>query len=211
MIIRALTTRPFQQRGAVLFISLIILVVITLIGVTAMQTTTLDMKITGNNKNYRTSFEAAEAALTEAQSRLGITQDQNLSAKFPRPRIGTSNGTNLKIWDMQSDKPTRCSVDPNSTTRDPWWFQWDLDCWKNNAIEFSGTLYGLETTSGQAAVKPLYLIEYEGRLWDFLNTRDYGDLPPKDYYRITARGSIGQNSQADVFLQAVFAWRYRDN
>ncbi len=203
MSIRDHARSPFQQRGAVLFISLIILVVMTLIGVTAMKTTTLDTKIAGNNKNYRISVEAAEAALTEGESRLAIPFD--LNAEFPRPRKGTNSALNLKIWDMRSDNPTACN---DAASQDPWWFQWNLTCWNNYAYSYSSVLYGMETTTS----KPFYVIEYLGRFREPLNWQEVGgDLMIKDYYRITARGSTGQNSQSEVLLQSVFAWRYRDN
>ena len=208
MIIHFIMRVPSRQRGAVLIISLLILMVITLIGITAMQTTTLDTKIAANYKNYKISFEGAEAALTEAQSRLGIPRDLE---GFSRPRMGDNNQkNNPKIWNLNPAKPNDC--DKGSNNNDPWWFQWDWACWKEYAIEYSDTIYIQQTSSGKTAIKPFYLIEYQAQSKEPLNWGSYEDPQAiKDYYRITSRGSTDQNGQSDVILQSVFAWRYRDD
>lgn len=55
-----------RQHGAVLFVSLVVLVVMTLVGLTAMQGTGLDERMAGNLRDRTLAFEAAEAALREA-------------------------------------------------------------------------------------------------------------------------------------------------
>ncbi|MES9812473.1 MAG: PilX N-terminal domain-containing pilus assembly protein [Candidatus Thiodiazotropha sp.] len=52
-----------RQRGAALAISLIFLVIITILSVSAMRTTNLDTKITVNHQLKELSFQAAESAL----------------------------------------------------------------------------------------------------------------------------------------------------
>ena len=56
-------SRRLGQAGVVLVTSLIILLVMTMIGVTAMQSTMLDERMAGNQKDSALAFEAAEAAL----------------------------------------------------------------------------------------------------------------------------------------------------
>lgn len=56
-----------QQRGAVLVVSLIFLVVLTLIGVAAMQSTVLEEKMAGNVKDRNLAFQVAESAVREAE------------------------------------------------------------------------------------------------------------------------------------------------
>jgi len=55
------------QRGATLMISLMILLVMTLIGVTSMGTSNLEEKMAGNDRDLNLSFQAAEAALRQAE------------------------------------------------------------------------------------------------------------------------------------------------
>ena len=55
------------QTGSVLIISLLILLVMTLISVTAMKTSTVEEKMSGNVRDRNIAFQAAEAALRDAE------------------------------------------------------------------------------------------------------------------------------------------------
>jgi type IV pilus assembly protein PilX len=58
--------RPIQKmRGATLVVALIMLVLIAIIGFGAMQTTTMEEKMSGNLRDKNISFQAAEAGLRE--------------------------------------------------------------------------------------------------------------------------------------------------
>lgn len=52
-----------NQRGVVLIMSLTILMVLTLIGVSAMKTSSMQERMSGNARDYQIAFEAAEIAL----------------------------------------------------------------------------------------------------------------------------------------------------
>lgn len=56
-----------QQRGAVLAVSLIILVVMTLIGLATMQATSLDEKMSGNLRDLNLAMQSTESGLREAE------------------------------------------------------------------------------------------------------------------------------------------------
>jgi type IV pilus assembly protein PilX len=58
---------PMRQRGAVLVVSLLILLIMTIIGVTAMQTTSLEERMAGNLLDQRLAFQTTEAALRTAE------------------------------------------------------------------------------------------------------------------------------------------------
>lgn len=62
------TSLQTKQTGATLIVSLLILLVMTLLGVTAMQTNILEEKMSGNSKDISLSLQAAEAALREAEA-----------------------------------------------------------------------------------------------------------------------------------------------
>lgn len=59
--------QPNKQSGSALIIGLLILLIITIIGVTTMQTTTLQEKMAGSLRDQDLAFQAAEAALREAE------------------------------------------------------------------------------------------------------------------------------------------------
>ena len=62
-----------KQCGSVLAIALIFLLLMTLIGVTAMRTTTLQERMAGNMRDRNLAFQAAEVALREGERFLSDT------------------------------------------------------------------------------------------------------------------------------------------
>jgi len=77
-----------HDSGAVLVISLVILLVLTLIGVSSMQTSTMEERMAGNLRDQDLAFQTAEAALNEAKrlvvehSNLFRPPDQDQRAGF---------------------------------------------------------------------------------------------------------------------------------
>ncbi len=65
-----------QQSGIALVIALVFLLVLTILGVTAMQTSTLQERMSGNVRDRNLAFQFAEEALRDAEWRL---QNQDLS------------------------------------------------------------------------------------------------------------------------------------
>ncbi len=63
-----------RQRGAVLVITLIMLLVLTILGITAMQTTTMQEKMAGNARDRDLAFQSAESALRAGEDYIeGLT------------------------------------------------------------------------------------------------------------------------------------------
>ena len=60
-------TLKMRQSGMVLVVSLIILVVVTLLAISALRVTTLEERMAGNTRDRQLAFQAAEYALREAQ------------------------------------------------------------------------------------------------------------------------------------------------
>lgn len=56
-------TMPTQQKGAVLLVSLMLLIVLTMLGVSATQTTTIETRMAYNMQEYIHAFEAAEVGV----------------------------------------------------------------------------------------------------------------------------------------------------
>ncbi|WP_067983890.1 pilus assembly PilX family protein [Neptuniibacter pectenicola] len=65
------------EKGAVLVVALIFLLILSLIGVSSMQGTTMQEKMSGNLRDQHSAFNAAEAALREGerQARLDYFND----------------------------------------------------------------------------------------------------------------------------------------
>lgn len=75
-------SRPGFGNGTVLLVTLVLLLVITVAGLTGMKMATLEEKMSGNYQDQYLSFYAAEAALNEAEN-LIAANTLNLSAFNP--------------------------------------------------------------------------------------------------------------------------------
>ena len=60
-----------HERGAVLIVALLFLVMLTMLGITAMTGTTMEERMAGNARDNSVAFQAAEAALRDARRDLG--------------------------------------------------------------------------------------------------------------------------------------------
>lgn len=65
---KRISTGSKAQRGAVLAVSLLILLVMTIIGVASMSSTTLQERMANNNNQRQIAFQAAEAALRAGET-----------------------------------------------------------------------------------------------------------------------------------------------
>lgn len=59
---------PVRQSGVVLVMSLVMLAVLTLIGVTSMSSSTLEMKVASNMQQHNVAFQAAQSRLAFASA-----------------------------------------------------------------------------------------------------------------------------------------------
>ncbi len=111
-----------KQQGVALVISLIILVSLTMLGLTSIQRTTTDLAMAGNQRETGLMFQAAEVGLSSAETFIGnstsnadfnnaglgliTVQDDNPAYNGPsyfRPNWGTSSqqtATALDAWEQ---------------------------------------------------------------------------------------------------------------
>lgn len=69
--------KPAQQQGVALFVGLIMLLLLTILATTGMQTTSLEEKMAGNMRDRNLAFQAAESALVAGENYLnGLTPTQ---------------------------------------------------------------------------------------------------------------------------------------
>ncbi|VAX10058.1 Type IV fimbrial biogenesis protein PilX [hydrothermal vent metagenome] len=88
-----------KQQGVALVVSLILLLVMTLLGLSSMQATILEEKMAGNFKNRNMSLQAAESALRAAESNLQVTA---VLPAFDGSVLGLYQPTisGVPIWDV---------------------------------------------------------------------------------------------------------------
>jgi type IV pilus assembly protein PilX len=86
-----------SQNGSVLLISLVILLILTLVGVSAMRNTTLEEKMAGNMRDKGLSFQAAEATLRAAEKYIenNVLSTQAFDADGSD---GFYDKSNMQVW-----------------------------------------------------------------------------------------------------------------
>lgn len=94
-----------KQGGAVLAVGLVFLVLLTLLGVTAMQVTGMEERMAGNLRDRNLAFQAAEFALREGEESVR-NQDNWIDDGACRPFCGLEDAgpdLNSYAWDGTSD------------------------------------------------------------------------------------------------------------
>lgn len=92
--------KAMGQRGASLFVSLIMLIVLTLMGIVAMKTSTLEEKISSGSMDQNLAFQAAESALRDAEIYINanLTQSSGFNAACNNGLCLPST-TSTPVWD----------------------------------------------------------------------------------------------------------------
>ena len=103
-----------NQRGTALIVALLMLVVLTLIGISATTTTTFELQISGNDKLYKRSFFAADGG-TAAGSELieQSIEERDWTDDSTRGNVGILNG------DFYLNRDTDAGIDPIPSDNPP--------------------------------------------------------------------------------------------
>lgn len=195
-----------RQRGAVLIVALIFLVILTMLGVTAMTGTTMETRMAGNARDLGVALQAAEAALRD-----GHMDIENSVYTGGTPRIPPMIPSDFGVAGAFGTCNTGAQLGlcrPRSDAKGPA-AQLPQDLVGLAGISLSGipsVPYGLFTNAFPLAgvsQQPRYFIEAFCLL-----TKPDGSMgekagPPCKYYRITARG-YGGNPNSQVTLNEVY-------
>lgn len=181
-----------RQHGAALVISLLLLLIMTLLGLGASQSTRLQERMAGNQRDQELALQAAEAALRYAEA--------NVSAEAPNVnRCSLPGGASCDTYDLRKlvDADTRVALDLASQS-DEWWAQWgrqlgsDAD---DGNVEFE--IEGVATP-------PELIVEHMGDFSDVLSGGGSSFNVVREFYNVTAR-STGQTESAKVVIQSTYA------
>ncbi|HSX59412.1 MAG TPA: PilX N-terminal domain-containing pilus assembly protein [Tahibacter sp.] len=92
---------PHRQRGAALFVSLMLLILVTLLALTASRMTVLQERMSGNYKNQQDAFQSAERQLTRGEA---VVLDPLRQPDIAFTQIDNSNALPWTPW--YADGPT---------------------------------------------------------------------------------------------------------
>ena len=179
------------QRGSALVVSLILMMVMTLIGLTAMQGTTLQQSMATNMRDRNLAFEAAEAALRDGEVWL---RQQFLASGRP---VSASTGT-PNVWTRRTAERV------NGLANDPVPFtQWTETQWQARARDYP---IGSGETLNGVAQQPLIVIEEWQFVPDTVSGQAFALQQGFQNYRITTR-AVGGSPNAVVVLQTLVRQR----
>ena len=177
----------YRSQGSVLLISLIMLLVITVAGLTAVKMATLEEKMSGNYQDHQMAFYAAEAALNEAEQ--FIADSVIALADFNEECRNGLCFSGAGIDDVGSCAPS---------VSQPWQgnLVWNDDGYHRTTVV---SVSGISASAKYIIEFRCYIAkELEGPLPDPANLGDWSM-----YYRITALASGGSNSSR-VMLQSSY-------
>jgi type IV pilus assembly protein PilX len=167
-----------RERGAVLVTSMLLLLVLTIIGVTVMQMSRMQERMAGNSRDVNLAFQASEAGLRGAEEFI-----DNLDA---RPVSCATEACNFRLDG---------SITGNVGLKDQAW-------WDDNSHD-----YGLEAMENLAE-PPQTLVEELGSVrTDGDIQAGQGEEDTRWFYQVSSR-STGGSGQAEVVLQSTFTRRY---
>lgn len=179
---------PRRERGAVLIISLILLVLITLIGVASLRNVVLEAKMSSNYYDRSLAFQSAESGLRAGEA-VAVSQAQ----ATPKHTQALALSTPLNATQCSSS----CSgglCSPPGLYCEGRWTMTDFTGW---------TTASSITLNTQAGSSPQYFVEFLGN-----NFPCDPSTPAVNAtcarYRITARSQSG-TGRAAVMLQSVYA------
>ncbi len=186
----AMAAAPSRQRGVVMAIALIMLLMLTIIGVTSMSTGSLQEIMARNMLDRNYAFQAGESALRDAE----LDIESNVAA---------DTGFTAACTDG-------LCLPPTSTTATPVWESVD---WTNDGLtrdfgEYTGGTDYTAALAGRLNRAPKYVIEYlrPPPCDPSVPGEEIGAVVKFDKYRVTA-DARGRSDQARIRLQSTFRKR----
>ena len=177
---------PRPESGASLIVALLFLLVLTILGLAVMRATTVEVRIVGFEQDRNVAFEAAEAALRDAERDLAVN---GIDTDSPWEPDCTGGGGGL------------CRPGNNAT---PLWESID---WTDENSRPYGTQTGLGAYPVNVSAAPRYIIEILPNLpppvGSSMVTGARASTTGGTAYRITAVG-WGRNAETRTMLQSVF-------
>ncbi|MEO1750953.1 PilX N-terminal domain-containing pilus assembly protein [Thiofaba sp. EF100] len=178
---------PEHQQGAALIVALILLLIMTILGLSSIRTTVMDEKMTAASYDRSLAFQAAEAALRAGEAvALAQSTASPKNSAFPNAGLYTDSDSNCNTSPCNA-QGLCAQPDPDCDAR---WLDSTFNNWANAAKvnDLAGT--------------PQYFVEYLGNNFP-CNPEDATSQPNCAQYRITARSIPGAN-RAQVMLQSTY-------
>lgn len=171
-----------SQRGAVLIVGLIMLLLLTIIGLASIRGSELQEQMAGNMRDHNQAFQASEAALRYGEGYLN-------GASISEYKTASKAGYFVDLNKIPAPYPR--PVD------------WTTEQWTG-----FGTALAEKTLTGLAG-QPAYAIEQvlvsplASNQGGAVDIESLDKMAEMEYYRVTARG-VGGTVDSEVVLQSTF-------
>ena len=188
-----------RQRGVTLVIVLALLIVVTLLGVGAARMAMLAERTARNDRDYQVAWQAAEAALMDAQ--FDIRGPNSSGSK--RVSLFNENDTSIFLPGCNTTPPYLGLCQPAPEGAKPIWASVDFTDDSGTTVAY-GTYTGRAFDAGATGVRPAraprYLIEW---VPDNTPGGSAASGAKPIMYRVTAMG-FGTREDVQVVLQMAF-------
>jgi type IV pilus assembly protein PilX len=178
-----ITNTRNSQRGAILVTSMLLLLVLTIIGITASQMTRMQERMAGNLRDQNLAFQGSEAGLRDGES-LIRTRAARPDTCIEAPCLFWTRGT---LTNVPEESP-----------------EW----WEDNGteLEADGDRTTVTQDMGELASDPQFVVESLGFVSDSLTV---GHAPPegRDFFQVTGRSTGGSGTAMNV-LRSTYARRF---
>ena len=178
-----------KERGAALAFALVMLLLLTILGITAVTTSSLQEKMAGNMRDQYMAQQAGDSILFDGQSLIFNQQTKSVPSCPPDPAV--------KIWDS-SCLPAAVAAFVGSPAGPNWWLTAN-DLWWTNVGLLSG-VYNTHTSQ-----EPRFVVE---RIQKAPIDAEIGHKKKVEkYYFRTTGWSVGATDYSGGLIQGVFSKR----
>lgn len=167
-----------NTQGAVLFVGLMFLLIMTFFGLSAMNATSINARLTQNLQDTLTAFNAAESAL-------GVGEEWVQNQGTPPQGVTTCNTPPCDVW----DEGALANVHLLGSS---WW--------TTQARPFP-------SAHGLVAAQPLFVVEEFRFVAYDLSPDTYSKGQGYYLYRVTALGT-GETLDASTIVQSIYATQF---
>lgn len=167
--------RPRRQQGTALIVALVMLIAMTVLGLTSARSTLMQEQMTGNKRQKQVAFEGAEAAVRMGEAQLWAS----LGGAPPNARQPATCGP-CPVYAANSFDPLAGAT-------------WDT---ANNNVALGPDMPGM-------AERPTYYVEHERTVGLTPMTGIAGGGSELRYYKVTGR-STGQQQRVESIVRSTF-------
>lgn len=218
-----------RQKGGVLLLCLILMIAVTLLGLSSMNTTLVENRIVSNTRNQTLALSGAESALTEAQkivegkagenAQAGLSLKQiqasdslydpanlNGSVSAVQVKLTSTDTASIPLWGKGAVTENAHYLDNYGNDRVAWWND------KTNTAMYSQSLSASNSDAVDKhyslASNPRYVIEKSTFIADDLSPDALAEYRGRTAFVIMSRAA-GRTDKVESTLQATVLTRYR--